>query len=170
VADFKSLAEQAAADINGRGKLPIMVGGTGLYVDSVLYNYQFGTKDTTDRQKIRPNSLVIGLKVDREELKLRIEKRADAMLVAGLEHEVQDLARQYGWDCLALKNVSYAQWRGYFDGENDLAGTRRLIIKATVDLAKRQRTWFKRNNSIQWFATPVDLAKIVDTVTTFLST
>jgi tRNA dimethylallyltransferase len=41
-AEFKRLAQQAIADISGRGKLPIMVGGTGLYVDAVLFDYQFG--------------------------------------------------------------------------------------------------------------------------------
>lgn len=41
-ADFKRLANLAIEDISARGKLPIMVGGTGLYVDSVIFNYQFG--------------------------------------------------------------------------------------------------------------------------------
>lgn len=40
-ADFQQQANQAIADIQSRGRLPIMVGGTGLYVDSVLYNYSF---------------------------------------------------------------------------------------------------------------------------------
>lgn len=40
-ADFKSYAEQAIADITGRDKLPIMVGGSGLYIDGVLYDYNF---------------------------------------------------------------------------------------------------------------------------------
>ncbi|HET8708743.1 MAG TPA: isopentenyl transferase family protein, partial [Candidatus Saccharimonadales bacterium] len=38
---FKRLAEQAIHDVSARGKLPFLVGGTGLYVDSVIYNYQF---------------------------------------------------------------------------------------------------------------------------------
>jgi tRNA dimethylallyltransferase len=41
-AEFKRLAEAAIADIHARGKLPILVGGTGLYVDAVIYDYQFG--------------------------------------------------------------------------------------------------------------------------------
>lgn len=170
VADFKRLAEKEIEDISKRGKLAIMAGGTGLYIDSVLYDYRFGTSEAIDRDKVRPGSLIIGLKVDRKELESRIEKRVDAMLANGLRDEVEGLVQEYGWDCLALKNVGYAQWRGYFEGQNSLTETRQLIVKATVGLAKRQRTWFKRNNSIQWFDTPVDLAKTVDTVTTFLST
>ncbi|MGH7196167.1 MAG: tRNA (adenosine(37)-N6)-dimethylallyltransferase MiaA [Candidatus Saccharimonadales bacterium] len=41
-AEFKKRAEEAIRDIHRRGKLPIMVGGTGLYVDAVIFNYQFG--------------------------------------------------------------------------------------------------------------------------------
>lgn len=41
-ADFKHLAMEAINDINSRGKLPILVGGTGLYIDAVLFDYEFG--------------------------------------------------------------------------------------------------------------------------------
>lgn len=41
VADFQSLVEEKIADISSRGKLPIIVGGTGLYIQSVLYEYEF---------------------------------------------------------------------------------------------------------------------------------
>lgn len=44
VADFKAYAQAAVADIQSRGKLPLLVGGTGLYVEAVLYDYQFGPK------------------------------------------------------------------------------------------------------------------------------
>ncbi len=48
-AEFKQLAETAIKNISGRGKLPILVGGTGLYVDAILYDYQFGP--AADMQK-----------------------------------------------------------------------------------------------------------------------
>lgn len=41
-ADFKHLATKAISDINSRGKLPVIVGGTGLYVDAILFDYEFG--------------------------------------------------------------------------------------------------------------------------------
>lgn len=47
VADFKRLALLAINDISARGKLPIMVGGSGLYVDSVLFDYRFGEPGDT---------------------------------------------------------------------------------------------------------------------------
>jgi tRNA dimethylallyltransferase len=212
---FKDLANAAIADIVSRGKLPIMVGGTGLYIDGVLYNYGFlsqGDRETRKlatnvtnstllemiaarglstegidirnkrrlirlletngarptKNELRKNTLLLGLKVERDVLQARIEQRVDHMLEAGLEDEVRGLVERYGWDCEALKGVGYAQWRGYFLGTDSRAEVRKKIIKATLELAKRQRTWFKRNTSIHWFDTPVKWQRIVDSTTTFL--
>ena len=212
---FKDLANEAITDISNRGKLPIMVGGTGLYIDSVLYDYSFlpagdrglrkelnqlsikqllqkinnleldaGEVDVRNKRRLirlietngarpqhsrlREHTLIIGLKTERQELKRRIEQRIDRMLAAGLESEVRELAERYGWDSEVLKGVGYAQWRGYFAGTESLQNVRQKIIKATNDLAKRQRTWFKRNNSIHWFTTPVNLAEVVEFCTTNL--
>lgn len=52
-ADFKQLANQAIQDISRRGKLPIMVGGSGLYIDAVIFDYRFGSKaDAKKRRKL----------------------------------------------------------------------------------------------------------------------
>ena len=48
VAEFKRLADEAIADIHDRGKMPIIVGGTGFYINSVLYEYHFGGADTDE--------------------------------------------------------------------------------------------------------------------------
>lgn len=213
---FKRLANQAIVDISKRGKLAIMVGGTGLYVDGVVYDYGFlPAGDRSDREvlnqmeihellqkiddlgiepgdvdvrnkrrlirlietngavpkrrELRANTFIIGLKNERQRLEGRIVKRVDEMLADGLEAEVGGLAESYGWDCEALKGVGYAQWKDYFLGTQSLAETRQRIIKANLDLAKRQRTWFKRNKSIQWLSTPVNWQELVDSVTTFLN-
>ena len=169
VAKFKQLAEEAIADITSRGNVPIMAGGSGLYIDSVVYGYNFVSKsDQTDRKKLRSTTLLLGIKPERELLKSNITQRVDAQLAAGLEAEVLALVERYGWDCPGLKNIAYAQWRGYFEGSETLADTRQKIIKANLDLAKRQRTWFKRNKSIQWQTTPVNWTNVVGIVTTFL--
>lgn len=211
---FKRLANKAIKDISDRGKLPIMVGGTGLYVDGVIYDFDFlpagdrkereelnrlsiakllerieyskldlGDVDTRNkrrlirlietkgmrptRQPLRENTLLIGLKTDRAVIEQRIISRLDDMLAAGLEDEVRGLVERYGWEAEGLKGIGYAQWRGYFEGSQSLPETRSKIIKATFEYAKRQRTWFKRNKSIHWFQTPVDVDKIVESVTTF---
>lgn len=216
---FKRHAKQAINDIATRGKLPIMVGGTGLYIDGVIYDYGFlpagdraarqelnqlsnqqlidrikaaslnipDTVDTgnkrrlirlletkgqqpTKQHSIRPNTLIIGIRTDRQELEQRIIERVDGMIEQGLEQEVAQLANKYGWDCEALKGVGYAQWKGYFLGTESRDEVRQMIIKATKDLAKRQRTWFKRNKSIHWQHTPVKQQEIEDLITTELKT
>jgi len=196
---FKELAENAIKDIQKRGKLPMLVGGTGLYIDSVLYDFGFLPSvspqerekfnqmslpelleiaqlqgiDLTDidtrnkrriiraieakgekptKKELRPNTLIVGLWPETEELKRRIEKRVDAMLAAGLEQEVKSLADKYGWDAEPMKGIGYREWREYFAGGQDAEQTRARIISATNNLAKRQRTWFKRNPDIKWFS------------------
>jgi len=57
-ADFKKYATEAIADIRSRGKLPLLVGGTGLYVDAVLYDFTFGPKAAdSQRQELESWSL-----------------------------------------------------------------------------------------------------------------
>jgi tRNA dimethylallyltransferase len=210
---FKDLALKAIADISARGKLPIMVGGTGLYVDGVLYDYSFlpagdrkerlalnqmslaelqrtvserglntADVDTQNKRRLirvietggqqpkranmRSNTLVLGVRIPKDQLQNRIENRVDDMLAAGLEQEARQLAGTYGWECEALKGIGYREWREYLDGAQTLAETRQRVIKATKDLAKRQRTWFKRNPSIQWIDDP---SRTVDIVTTFMN-
>ncbi|MCA9328469.1 tRNA dimethylallyltransferase [Candidatus Saccharibacteria bacterium] len=59
VADFQKLAGQAIDDIQARGKLPIVVGGTGLYIDAVAYNFALRTNaDMNERQKLEKKTVV----------------------------------------------------------------------------------------------------------------
>ena len=58
VADFKEYADQKIQDIRERGKVPFLVGGTGLYIDSVLYDFQFGPPgDESTRQELEGMTL-----------------------------------------------------------------------------------------------------------------
>ncbi len=71
VAQFKSYAEKVILDIKKRNKLPILVGGTGLYVDAVLYDFTFVEPEDKERQKLQ------GLSVD--ELQKLIKDRGMEM-------------------------------------------------------------------------------------------
>ena len=213
---FQQLAQAAIDAIHRRGRLPILVGGTGLYIDSVIYRYSFLAAppaelrsklnamsleqvlelakqkglDTSgidvrnkrrvirlienegvlpSRKPLRPNTLVIGIRTPRETLEERVAARVDGMLSSGLELEAKKLAREYGWDAEPMKGVGYKEWREYFEGSETLEQTRARILKNTLDLAKRQRTWFKRNYSIQWITTPVEFTSVVELVTTYLN-
>lgn len=213
---FKRLANQAITEVSERRRLPILVGGTGLYIDGVIFDYNFlpagppeqraelnsltaaellaridaaglelGAVDVRNKrrlirlletegaeqtkQALRGNTLVMGLQPEREALKKRIAARVDAMLSAGLEQEVATLSRHYGWEAEGLKGIGYREWQYYFLGSQSLDQTRERILSATVGLAKRQRTWFKRNKSIHWLTTPVDYAHVDELITTFLN-
>lgn len=213
--EFQKRSFVAIDEIAGRGRLPVMVGGTGLYVDSVLFDYQFlpapaasvreslnalslselqhrasdagldtagidmrnkrriirliendGVKPT--KRAMRSNTLVLGIRTDREHLRERVDRRVDAMLQAGLEREAGELSSRYGWEAEPMKGIGYREWQPYFAGTQSLSQTRERIIAATMGLAKRQRTWFKRNNGIQWVSATDPVPEAVDIVTTFL--
>jgi len=212
---FQRMAQATIKDISARGKMPILVGGTGLYIDSVLFDYGFLppplaalrtelnalsleeliVRCTTmglditgidlhnkrrvirliENQGVRPsrtparaNTLVLGLQVPPDELRSRIESRVDDMIDRGLEHEACSLACKYGWDNEAMKGIGYAEWQGYAAGMQSIHETKDLIVAHTLNLAKRQRTWFKRNKSIQWLTDRDKLSEAVAETTTFL--
>jgi tRNA dimethylallyltransferase len=109
-----------------------------------------GQKPT--RSKLLKNSLIVGLQLSAEELRQSVGQRVDKMLAGGLEEEVRLLAEKYGWDIEPMKGIGYREWRGYFEGRSNLDETRQRIVSSTLGLAKRQRTWFKRDENIQWFS------------------
>lgn len=162
-ARFKKDALAAIANISGRGKVPIMVGGTGLYIDAVIFDYDFDSKTMSE---LLPNTLVIGIKRDRDDLKERISKRVDEMVAAGLVEEIKDVANKYGWQNEAMKSTSYRAFEQYIKGVISLEEAKRQFIRNDILFAKRQRTWFKRNKSIHWVNNSVDA---VELATTFLS-
>lgn len=213
-ADFKRLAEKAINEVYSRGKVPILVGGSGLYIDSILFNYSFleaGDREKRkelnsktipqllkiiseleitmpsnldknnkrrlirlievggklpSKERLRPNTVIIGIKNDAKLRRANIENRVNKMIALGLEDEVKGLVKKFGWECDALKGIGYRQWKSYLEGSQTLDETRIQIVNATVNLAKKQTTWFNRNKSIQWFTTPVKTAHVVDFLTT----
>lgn len=94
----------------------------------------------------RYEARIAGIAVDRARLKRRIERRVDGMLERGLVAEVEGLAL----GATAGQAVGYKEIRAHLDGRYDLAEARRLIVRNTLRLARRQATWFKRF-AITWF-------------------
>jgi tRNA dimethylallyltransferase len=104
----------------------------------------------------------IGLDCDAELLQERIRKRIGVMIDLGLEQEVENLGKQYGWGLPLLDTLGYAEIKQYLVGDISLAKAKDLIALHTRQFAKRQRTWFKANPEIQWFnANDPDLANQV---------
>ncbi len=91
----------------------------------------------------------IGLKCDREALYDTINKRVDTMVAEGLEEEARSLLpyRKYN----ALNTVGYREMFDYFDGKVTFEEAVLLIKRNTRRYAKRQMTWWSRNENIRWF-------------------
>ncbi len=212
-AEFVRRAVPSIEDIAARGKLPILVGGTGLYLRALRRGLFEGPgrspavrarlSDVVDRRgpqalhrilrrfdpdlarRIHPQDrvrlvrgievylasgrrmselmgtrrrplagfrdILIGLRPEREVLKARIEARVDAMFARGLVEEVRRLRLEQGAGIPAFKAIGYREVLLYLDGATDLGGARRLTLLATIQYAKRQMTWFRREPEVHWF-------------------
>jgi tRNA dimethylallyltransferase len=176
-ADFKEYALAKIAEIRARGHVPIVAGGTGLYVDALVYDYHFdglskdvahGTKDANlnlnkggksvnkamdfahDRKQVGKDFKVFGIEWSSDELRERITKRAKLMFCDELYDETRFLVSKYGWDSQAMKSNIYQFADKYLKGEMSFDEALEQFILDDYHLAKRQMTWFKRNPEIIW--------------------
>lgn len=216
-ADFQTAAAAKISEIVKRGRLPMLVGGTGLYLRALISGYKLDEaapadeelrarlrgeyqtlgKDALHRRlqeidpaaaaRISPNDekrllralevfelsgrpisaqgraqeapynvLSVGLIRDRAELYRRIEARVDIMLQDGLLTEVERLlAMGYSAECKPMQGLGYRQMCRYIGGEIDLSAAVELIKRDTRRFAKRQLTWWRRDDKIFWY--PADM-------------
>jgi tRNA dimethylallyltransferase len=152
-ADFKQYAEEHIREILARGNLPIVVGGTGLYVDALIYNYNFNVqakRNKTDREQLEHNFYTVGIKTDRVELRERIHERAIQMFDNKIVQETERLAAKYDFNLQSMRsNIYPIVWR-MIQGEISREQAIREFELDDWHLAKRQITWFKRNPGIDW--------------------
>ena len=215
VARYVEHSAACCEDILSRGKLPFIVGGTGLYIDSLLSGRDFAAKDSDaalrseltaeyervggeamlarlreidpERAAILPAAdkrrIVRALEIyrltgetitshdertralpprydaakiilsysDRAELYRRIDKRVDDMVTGGLFEEVAALiAAGVPEDCTAMQAIGYKEAVGALRGEISHAEAVELIKLSSRRLAKRQLTWFSRDEHAMW--------------------
>ena len=161
VADWKQYAKDKIQDIKSRGKVPIIVGGTGFYIDALIYDYQFKgptgekigdfeQKTCSDRKEVKGDYLLIGIKWPTDELRSRLNKRITQMFNPALYEETKNLVHTYGWDNPAMKSDIYEYAWAYLNGELTLDTAKEKCFYEDWHLAKRQMTWFKRNHDIIW--------------------
>lgn len=103
--------------------------------------------------------ILVGLKADREEMYERINKRVDIMLQNGLLKEVESLYEHKNLN--ALQTVGYREIFSFFDGEIGFDFAIEEIKKNTRRFAKRQMTWFNRNESTKWFDYKTNVSEII---------
>jgi len=120
------------------------------------------------KQKRRRDFEIIktGLKRPREELFDRINRRVDLMIRDGLEEEAMNL---FGFRHLnALNSVGYREFFDFFDGKTTRDKAIELIKRNTRRFAKRQITWWSKDEGIRWFGGD-DKEQIIDYLTTSIS-
>ena len=214
VGRYVKLADAAIADVHARGKIAVVCGGTGLYMDSLIKGETFAAPSRpaqreyvehiaeekgvayvydmlkeadpetaeklhlSDRKRIiramevflitgmplswhneqskkRPPKYEpawIGLNFrDRNKLYARVDRRVDEMLEKGLEAEVRRLLEQ-GIDpkTTAMQAIGYKEMAAAIRGECSVKQAAERIKQASRNYAKRQLTWFRRNEAIRW--------------------
>jgi tRNA dimethylallyltransferase len=102
-----------------------------------------------DKQQRDFDIFKIGLTLPREILYTRINNRVDTMMEQGLLNEVENLIPQKSLN--ALQTVGYKEFFNYFEGSSTLENAVEELKKNTRHYAKRQMTWFKKDESVQWF-------------------
>jgi len=218
VRQYKKLAEKKIREIIKRGHLPILVGGTGLYLKAIVENLKMpavkpdkklrenlgklttgeleeklksldpaaaktaaqnkrrliralevilktGDPFSSQRKKGKPlfNALQIGIKVPRQELDERINKRVDEQIKRGLVKEVKNLIKKYGDNAYALQNtIAYRELLPYLRGETTLEKSIEEIKRNSRRYARRQITWFKRQANVHWIDSPRQAEKLVN--------
>ena len=158
VVDFQSAASKIIVDLNSRGKIPIIAGGTGLYIQALIEGYKFSDKfnkslksSFKESGELIYDAKVIGLTLDRQELYKRINLRTRRMFDDGLIEEVKSLLNS-GVDknAQAMLGIGYKETLNYLDGTATLEETIEKISQNTRNFAKRQITWYKRMPYIKW--------------------
>lgn len=213
VAKYKEDAMKCIEDIASRGKIPVVVGGTGLYVDTLLYNTEFfdveideklrkelyekcealGSEklweelseiDPAAASNIHKNNskkiiraleiyyqtgktiteqnasshlcgekldyVIVALNAkDREYLYERINRRVDIMLEEGLLEEAEEYFRNFN-NATSAQAIGYKELKPYFDGVLSLEECTENLKMQTRRYAKRQLTWFRRNENVNW--------------------
>ena len=114
------------------------------------------------------DTLKIAIKVERQELYRRIDKRVEQMLQDGLVDEVRSLlASGYDREMKAMRSIGYKEVLAYLAGETTLDEAVSLIKRDTRRYAKRQMTWFSKENDIYWLEYPESFATILGHVIEF---
>ena len=105
------------------------------------------------------NTIYIGLTADREIIYSRINLRVDIMMKDGLEKEAKELFQHKNLN--ALQTVGYRELFRYFEGEYSKEQAIDEIKKNTRRFAKRQGTWFRKNEGINWFDYKATVSEVI---------
>src|SRR5680860_1471966 len=123
VADFKEYAQKKIEEIRTRGNFPFLVGGTGLYIDSILFDYKFGEKADISRRNLlntmtldqlhdycnknnillpenkrNKKSIIVRKTTEKTVLRKKNESKIEQLFDNGVVEEAKKLGEKYGWN------------------------------------------------------------------------
>ena len=169
VFEYQKLAQATIDDILSRSKLPILVGGTGLYSRSIVEGYTFGRPNQN-----APNDLLPAPKYDvcqicllptKEYIRPIIEKRIDTRLEQGMIEETKNLlAAGVSKPWLQSLGLEYYWNIELLDGKISLNEYKRQLATKTMQYAKRQQTWFKRERNTHFLTDPETFLSDTDSI------
>src|SRR6266567_5897734 len=141
VSEYQQLARTAVGEIRERGRIPILTGGSGLYIRAAIDNLEFPGTDQVLRDSLEA------------ELDRRIAARVSQMWQAGFVAEVRDLAgRGLREGRTASRALGYAQVLRFLAGDLPEEQAAAETVRATCRFARRQEAWFRRDPRIRWLA------------------
>ena len=160
--DFCHAAYTAIADISKRGKLPILCGGTALYLNALLQSYELPGGKLPERQSGLPrvrqegtepafsapfklDALVLGVYYPRKTVRARIETRLDARFADGMIDEVKNLnAAGVSFEKLEFFGLEYREISRYLQNQCSFDEMRTTLLNRIRQFAKRQDIFFRK--------------------------
>ena len=121
-------------------------------------------------QKIQnpPSWKILELGLDREDLKERILQRTKNMFLFGILEETKNLINKYGWDLPILETIGYKEAKNVLKNDLTIEKAIELTTTKTIQLAKRQKTWFRNKNNPIWLSNKNLLKDAIIKIESFL--
>ena len=141
---YQQAFADAYADVRSRGAIPILCGGSGLYIESVTRAYKFEKENGLPASQLPMKPYYIGTLVTREERVARIDKRLTERLQEGLVEEIRSLLSSgIPADDLLYYGLEYKFVTQYVLGQLSYEDMEVALGNAIHQFAKRQMTWFR---------------------------
>ena len=140
---YQAAFARAYADVRSRGAIPILCGGSGLYIESATRAYKFEKENGLPDEALPQKPYYIGMLVTREERVARIDRRLEERLQEGLVEEVRGLLQNVSAPDLMYYGLEYKFVTQYVLGELSYEEMVISLGNAIHQFAKRQMTWFR---------------------------
>ena len=140
---YQEAFARAYADVRSRGCIPILCGGSGLYIESVTRAYKFEKENGLPAEQLPSKVYYIGTLVSREERVARIDRRLEERLEEGLVEEIRSLLKTVSAEDLMYYGLEYKFVTQYVQGQLTYEDMQIALGNAIHQFAKRQMTWFR---------------------------